>query len=116
MKKQCPSCGGDCGRTKQTGCQYQGRARHELATGEREPIMEIFQNWQSNPAEACIESYLLGVNNRREILFRTLSDHYLACMTQSLSKFVTENTPERENRAFKDGYHAAISDLMKVLT
>ena len=22
MTKQCPSCGGDCGRTKNSGCQY----------------------------------------------------------------------------------------------
>lgn len=22
MTKQCPSCGGDCGRTKKSGCQY----------------------------------------------------------------------------------------------
>ena len=66
LNKQCPSCGGDCGRTNLTGCQYQGRARNILATGEMEDIRAILKKWGYNTVEACIESYLLGITRRRK--------------------------------------------------
>jgi hypothetical protein len=39
MSKQCPSCGGDCGHTKLSGCQY--RAVEDVALIGRNAIDEI---------------------------------------------------------------------------
>jgi hypothetical protein len=67
MTKQCPSCGGDCGRTNLTGCQYKGRDRNILATGEMDAIKATIRKWGCNAMEACIACYLLGINRRRKV-------------------------------------------------
>jgi hypothetical protein len=69
MTEQCKSCGGDCGRTGKTGCQYQGRARNLLATGELQDIHAILSKWGYNTTQACVEAYLLGINRRRKANF-----------------------------------------------
>ncbi len=107
MNKQCPSCGGDCGRTNMTGCQYKGRDRNILATGEMDAIKATISKWGCNTMEACIACYLLGINQRRRANF-LLSDDALAAMSKAEAAWGTGNTPSRESSAFKDGYHAAL--------
>jgi hypothetical protein len=88
--KPCPSCGGDCGRTNLTGCQYQGRARNILATGEMEDIRAILKKWGYNTVEACIESYLLGINRRRKANF-DLSDESISLAVGLIRAGMTVN-------------------------
>lgn len=79
-----------------------------LTSKEMEDIKAIVSKWDY-ATEACIESYLLGVNRRRKAMFDFTHEHSIA-VASALSMWETENTPPRERAAFKDGYHAAMMD------
>lgn len=64
--KQCPSCGGDCGYTKKTGCEYNRDTRITAVRGlltkkEMADIQNIVFKWDY-ALEAAIEAYLLGIH------------------------------------------------------
>ena len=52
--RQCPSCGGDCGYTKQSGCQY----------GHAPLKRRKYDEWRSNqrPAYNPVDAFLAGWN------------------------------------------------------
>ena len=110
MTKQCPSCGGDCGRTAITGCRYTGRARNLLTSSELNDIHGAMSRWGSNTVEACVELYLLGINRRRKAMF-DFTHEQSETLNKAVSMWATENTPDREKAAFKYGYHAAMQAL-----
>ena len=41
--RQCPSCGGDCGRTKRSGCQY-GKTKGEKHMSTREELVKAVED------------------------------------------------------------------------
>lgn len=107
MTKQCPSCGGDCGRTKNFGCRYKNSTCSGLLTdSELADIKAIVAKWDY-ATEACIEAYILGINRRRKAMFDFTKEHDVL-MSQAEALWGTENTPKRESMAFKDGFHAAL--------
>ncbi len=44
MKGQCPSCGGDCGRTAKSGCMYESKPERQMTWDEVVAQMVVYRN------------------------------------------------------------------------
>ena len=60
MKKQCPSCGGDCGYTKARGCHYQN-----ASAGGVRGVVDIAKAAMENIEQLACRVYDLEAEVRR---------------------------------------------------
>lgn len=79
-----------------------------LLTGAKlKQLHSIQSKWGYNTGSAVVHAYLHGINMRRKTHFDCTEDH-LSEMNKAEAMWGTENTPHRESRAFRDGFHAAM--------
>jgi hypothetical protein len=96
MSKQCPSCGGDCGGTKQTGCKYKGRLTDS----------ELIQ-------EAKLYAQYSSIEDSQKLVPDMDIEAEIKVMNTEYDKWATENTPVRESMAWHDGFCAALKLLKR---
>ena len=69
MTKQCPSCGGDCGGTKKTGCLYRGAPTSNGLIYDLRTEADLCRNESADDIAVLLDRAAEEITKLREVEF-----------------------------------------------